>query len=74
MTRSQWEAAMAQALAEVEAERAEQVERILDARCPGSRRGVDERVNHLAEPLTDGSRDRVANPLVSALPDGLGFE
>ena len=35
---------------------------------------VDERANHLAEPLMDGSRDRVARPLVNALPDGLGCE
>ena len=44
MTRAEWDAAMAEGLAEVEAERAEQLERILDTRCPGSRRqDVDER-------------------------------
>jgi hypothetical protein len=75
MTRAEWEAAMAGGLAEVERERAEQLERILDARCPGSRRqDVGEGVNHLAEPLMDGSSDRVAHPLANALPEGLGFE
>lgn len=40
----------------------------------GTPDGVDERVNHLANREMDGSADRVANPLVSAVPDGLGFE
>jgi hypothetical protein len=82
MTRAEWDAAQAKAIAEVEAERAEQLERILDARCPGSRRGVDERAKHLAAGAVDGPASRVERPLVNGwleelgynLPDGLGFE
>ena len=35
---------------------------------------VNERVNHLAAGVVDGPVGSVANPLVNALPDGLGFE
>lgn len=45
---ARWRENQAQAIAEVEADRAEQLERILDARCPGSRQGVTEGATILA--------------------------
>ena len=74
MTRAEWDAAMAEAIALVEAERAAQLEAIVDARCPGSRRGVDGRAKDLAGGVTDGYTSRVQCPSANALPDGLGFE
>lgn len=48
MTQAEWEANMAQAIAEVEADRAEQLERIMDYHCPGSRRAALEDAKNLA--------------------------
>lgn len=68
MTRAEWDAAMAQALAEIEAERAEQLERILDARCPGSRRqDVDTRATDLAAGIEHRLAGRVPSPSVNDL-------
>ena len=48
MTRAEWERNQAAAIAEVEADRAAELERMLDYRCPGSRQGVDVRATDLA--------------------------
>jgi hypothetical protein len=46
--RAEWERNQAQAIAEVEADRAEQIERIMDYHCPGSRRAALEDAKNLA--------------------------
>jgi hypothetical protein len=49
----------------VEADRAGQLERIVDARCPGSRQHVDDSATHLAEPIENRLGSGVPSAVVS---------